>query len=88
MKVNEDVKVKNELGTKYPEGMTEEIYEQRDEDGLLTGYVVRRIVVIQGEGHIYEKTQLKYGVSYTKNGKAITEFQWQDQTEDASLIQH
>ncbi|MFD1552381.1 hypothetical protein DNU06_10885 [Putridiphycobacter roseus] len=80
--------VKNELGTKYPEGVTQEVYEQKDADGYLVSYVVRRVVVINGEGNVYEKTQMKYGISYIKNGQAITEFTWQDQTEDANLTYH
>ena len=80
--------VKNELGTKYPEGVTQEVYEQKDDDGYLVSYVVRRVVVINGEGNIYEKTQMKYGISYSKNGNPITEFTWQDQTEDANLTYH
>ncbi len=83
-----DQKVKNELGTQFPEGVTEEIYEQRDEDGLLVSYVVRRVVVIEGEGAVYEKSQMRFGISYTKNGRPITEYKWQDETEDASLIYH
>src|SRR5690606_3969460 len=75
-----DVKVQNELGEKYPEGVTEEVYEQKDGNGLLTGYVIRRLVVIEGEGSVYEKTQARYGTTYTKNGNPITEHQWQSET--------
>jgi len=80
--------VKNELGSKYPEGVTEEVYQQKDEDGYLLSYVVRRVVVKNGEGNVFEKTQMKYGTSYTKNGVAISEFTWQERTEDANLTYH
>ena len=80
--------VKNQLGNQYPEGVTEEVYQQKDEDGYLISYVIRRVVVKEGEGNVFEKTQMKHGISYTKNGKAITQFAWQDQTEDATLKYH
>lgn len=80
--------VKNELGSKYPEGVTEEVYQQKDEDGYLLSYVIRRVVVKDGEGNVYEKTQMKHGTSYTKNGVAISEFTWQERTEDANLSYH
>lgn len=80
--------VKNELGNEYPEGVTEEVYQQKDEDGYLLSYVVRRVVVKGGEGNVYEKSQMKHGISYTKNGQAITEYTWQDRTEDANLTYH
>ncbi|MFK8039385.1 MAG: hypothetical protein AB8B74_13915 [Crocinitomicaceae bacterium] len=80
--------VKNELGNQYPEGVTEEVYQQKDEDGYLLSYVIRRVVVKGGEGNVYEKSQMKHGISYTKNGQVITQCAWQDQTEDASLTYH
>jgi len=81
--------MKNELGEKYPEGVTEEIYTVNDENGLLTKYIVRRIVVINGTGYNYEKVQTRYGgVSYTKDGQPISEFQWTDETQAASLTRN
>lgn len=84
-----DIHVKNKLGEEFPEGVTEEIYEMKDSNGLLTGYVVRRLVVIEGEGNVYEKTQTRYGtVSYTKNGEGISQTQWQEETKNANLVYH
>lgn len=83
-----DQTVKNELGNLYPEGVSEEIYERNDDNGLLISYVVRRVVVIGGEGNVYEKTSTKSGTSYTKNGTPISEYTWQDQTENATLTYH
>jgi len=80
--------VKNQLGEEYPEGVTEEIYEVKDNDGLLLSYTVRRIVVIQGEGHVYEKTQSRFGVTYNKNSKSITKYQWQEDTGSVSLVKN
>lgn len=85
----ENATMPNELGTKYPEGVTEEIYAINDENGLLDKYIVRRIVVINGTGYCYEKIQTRYGgVSYTLNGEAISEYQWSDQTEGAHLTRN
>lgn len=87
--VKEEVHIKNKLGEKYPNGVTEEIYQEKDANGQLTGYVIRRVVVIEGEGYIYEKVKARYGVvTYTKNGVGITEAQWQDETNNADLVRH
>src|SRR5690606_26750816 len=80
--VKDNGTMKNELGQKYPEGVTEEVFAVNDENGLLSSYIVRRIVVIDGTGHVYEKVQTRYGgVSYTLDGYPISEFQWSDQTQ-------
>ena len=79
----------NKLGDDFPEGVTEEIFTFENEDGQVTSYVVRRIVVVNGWGTVYEKTKKKYGVAtYTKNGNGITETQWQDETEASELVRN
>lgn len=79
----------NELGQKYPEGVTEEVYAINDENGLLSKYIVRRIVVVNGTGYCYEKVQTRYGsVSYTRDGEPIAEYQWTDETEAATLTRN
>jgi len=83
-----DQHVKNELGTKFPEGVTQEVYKRNDDDGIVLSYIVRRVVVIEGEGNVYEKTQTKFGISYTKNGQPITDYTWENETEDANLTFH
>jgi len=81
-----DVNVKNQLGTDFPEGVTEEIYQVKDAYGLLLSFVVRRVVVTGGEGNVYEKTKSRHGVtSYSKNGDPISKQVWQDKTANASL---
>lgn len=81
--------MKNQLGEKYPEGVTEEVYTINDEDGLLVSYIVRRVVVRNGAGNVYEKSQSRFGTAtYTCNGQGITEFQWQDETESADLVRN
>jgi hypothetical protein len=83
-----DVNVKNALGEKYPEGMTQEIYEIKDDNGRIVEYTIRRLVVTGGEGNIYEKTQSRSGISYSLNGQAITEYKWQDDTTNANLVRN
>jgi tetratricopeptide (TPR) repeat protein len=84
----EKVYVKNEIGEKYPEGVTEEIYQTKDSRGLLQSYVIRRIVVIQGQGFVYEKTKTRFGTTYSKNGEPITESQWNEDTDNANLVRN
>jgi tetratricopeptide (TPR) repeat protein len=84
----EKVYVKNEMGEKYPAGVTEEIYQTKDSRGLLQSYVVRRIVVIQGQGFVYEKTKTRFGTTYSKNGEPITETQWNEETDNANLVRN
>ena len=57
--------------------------------GVIVSYVVRRIVVVEGEGNVYEKVQTRYGTtSYTRNGHGITEYDWQNETEAADLVRN
>lgn len=79
----------NKLGEDFPEGVTEEIYTLKGEDGLIATYIIRRIVVVNGYGNVYEKTKTHYGsVTYTKNGQPISETIWQDETEAAELVRN
>jgi len=84
----EKVYVENEIGEKYPAGVTEEIYQTKDSRGLLQSYVIRRIVVIQGQGFVYEKTKTRFGTTYSKNGEPITETQWNEETDNANLVRN
>ncbi|MBL7897417.1 MAG: hypothetical protein JNJ99_02695, partial [Crocinitomicaceae bacterium] len=86
---NDNEPMKNKLGEDYPEGVTEEVYAMNDENGLLSKYIVRRIVVINGTGYNYEKIQTRYGtITYTRDGQPISEFQWTDETEAATLTRN
>lgn len=79
----------NELGKKYPEGVTEESFAINDSNGLLKAYVIRRIVVVNGHGKVYEKTQTRYGaITYTRNGEPISEYQWDDETSSANTARN
>jgi len=83
-----DDKVANELGTLYPEGVSQEVFEQKDENGLLKAVVTRRVVVKNGYGQIYVRTQSLTGITYSKNGNPSSEFVWQKETQDSKLTKH
>lgn len=80
--------VPNTLGEKYPAGVSQEIFQRKDEAGILSAIITRRIVVIEGRGNEYVKTQTNHATTYSKNGKPITEFVWQKETQDAKLQRH
>jgi len=75
----------NELGSKYPEGVSQEKFDQMDKNNLVIAIVTRRIVVKGGHGDEYIKTQTLTTTTYTKNGGAITESDWQRETSNANL---
>lgn len=75
----------NDLGKLYPEGVSQEQFEQYDEEGLLNAVVTRRVVVKNGHGDIYVRIQKLSGLTYSKNGEPTTEYVWQRETQDATL---
>jgi tetratricopeptide (TPR) repeat protein len=80
-----DNKIANELGTLYPEGVSQEVFEIKDKDEFLIAVVTRRIVVKNGYGQIYVRTQTLNGITYSKNGDPTIEHIWQKETQDAKL---
>lgn len=80
--------IPNSLGEKYPEGVSQEMYQKKDDAGILMAVITRRVVVIQGRGVEYVRTQTSHGVTYSKNGTPITEYTWQKETQDAKLQRH
>lgn len=87
-KVPEKTIVPNELGEKYPEGVSQEMFQRKDDAGILTAIVTRRVVVTQGRGVEYVRTQTNHATTYSKNGTPITEHIWQKETQDAKLQRH
>jgi epidermal growth factor receptor substrate 15 len=80
-----DEKAANSIGALYAEGVTEESFNKTDDQGLPYAVVTRRIVVINGHGTVYTRTQTLNTITYTKNGLSTTEYIWQLETQDAKL---
>lgn len=80
-----DEKMANTLGAQFPEGVTEENYVTKDSDGLVDEVKTRRIVVLNGHADVFMRYYNKYGTTFTKNGQAITEYQWTKYTQNAKL---
>jgi epidermal growth factor receptor substrate 15 len=78
-------KLANDLGSIYPEGVSQDQFEILGHDGLVSGIATRRIVVKNGRGAVYVRTQSMTAITYSKNGQACTELVWQRETQDALL---
>ena len=78
----------NELGKTYDEGVTEESFAQKDDKGLMKAFITRRVVVIEGRGIVYVRTQTVQATTFTKDGVSITESTWQKETQDPKLTKH
>jgi epidermal growth factor receptor substrate 15 len=90
-KVDSDLdiaKPRNTLGDEYSEGVTEEKFSQNGPDGKLSKILTRRIVVVDGHGDVYVRTQMKGVTTYKKNNEAISEYTWQKETQNSSLVRH
>lgn len=83
-----DAEFANALAKEYPAGVTEKSYNITNDEGLVTKVVTRRIVVVGSRGDVYERIQTRFGLSYFKNGGAISEYVWQSETNDATLTRH
>lgn len=81
-------RVANEIGALYPEGVSQETFNVTDENGLLVSVVTRRVVVKKGYGQVYVRTQSLTGITYSKNGSPSSEYTWQRETSDASLVKN
>lgn len=83
-----DDKLANEIGKGYPEGVSQESFNQNGSDGLPVAVLTRRIVVKNGNGQVYVRKQTLSGITYSKNGFPSSEHVWQSETQDASLIKN
>jgi len=84
----QSVVIANSLGKEYPEGVSQEVFQQKDENGIMKAVLTRRVVVQEGRGDVYVKTETVYATTYTKNGKSTTEYVWQQETNAAGLQRH
>jgi hypothetical protein len=88
MTKTQKVVLPNELGKTYEEGVTEESFAQKDDKGLMKAFITRRVVVIEGRGIVYIRTQTVQATTFTKDGLSITESTWQKDTQDPKLVKH
>ncbi|MEY4521313.1 MAG: hypothetical protein RIT10_498 [Bacteroidota bacterium] len=88
MTKTQKVVLPNELGKTYEEGVTEESFAQKDDKGLMKAFITRRVVVIEGRGVVYIRTQTVQATTFTKDGLSITESTWQKDTQDPKLVKH
>lgn len=81
-------KPKNEIGMEFQEGVTEEKFSQSGPDGTIHTIITRRVVVVDGHGDVYIRTQKNGVITYKKNNESITEYMWQKETQGAHLVRH
>ena len=80
-----DEKMANTLAQQFPEGVSQENFPRYDQEGIMVGQVTRRIVVIGNRGDVYLRYQSLAGITYQKNGQAITEYIWQSESQNGKL---
>lgn len=77
--------IKNSLGEEYPEGVSQEVFQRKDENGIMKAIITRRVVVVEGRGDVYVKTETIDAITYSKNDVPINETVWQKETQAAHL---
>ena len=81
-------KAANEIGKNYPEGVSQESFQKNGNDGLPIAFITRRVVVIDGHGEVYVRTQSLSAITYSKNGEPSSEYVWQKETSNAKLTRN
>ena len=82
--LNYTAAVADELGSYYPEGISEEQYKS-DLSGFSDANVTRRIVVRDGFASIFTRYHSSRGITYRKNGQTTTEKVWLAESQDPKL---
>ena len=65
--------VPSQLALIFPQGVTQKIYQRKNEEGDVIEVTVRRIVVNGNDGDEYLQRTTKTGSVYFKNGMPIDE---------------
>lgn len=72
--------VMNQLALIFPEGVTQKIYQRKNNEGEVVEITVKRVVVRGNKGNEYRKTTNKAGTYYFKNGQPISGSTWDIET--------
>jgi len=83
--VQKSDEIKNELALLFPEGVTQKVYQTKNDFGEITSITVRRVVVVGNKGDDYMYKRSKSGSYYFKNGKSISESTWDLETSGTIL---
>ena len=71
---------KDELALIFPQGVTQRVYERKNNFGEVIEITVRRVVVSGNKGDDYIQKKSKAGSFFFKNGSSISEQTWDSET--------
>ena len=71
---------KDELALIFPQGVTQKVYERKNNFGEVIEITVRRVVVVGNKGDDYMHRKSKAGSFYFKNGVSISDQTWDLET--------
>ncbi len=71
---------RDKLALIFPEGVTQKVYQKKNEFGEITSITTRRVVVNGNKGNDYIHKKTKAGNFYFKNGQSISEGTWDLET--------